>query len=281
MLEIASTQGAAEPPSDLFAAMAEVRERVAASPLGALTPEQAVRMTDLEDVLRAFDHPDRWTSVRPSAEPAVTAPDTGHSTGVIMAAGHVPASGRGRGDGSWVVPSSAEEVGEMGRELGRATAVGVDDLADAAVGIVAGDEHAGQGGQRVRAQPGPATTATDAAGQRRRRRPQVDDAARAGQQHEVVVGVRDAGRDPGNERRRFVQQGVQLPRLLRVQGLWAQLGQRRRVEPGPPLEQLVVVPVGPAEPVGQRPADRRLAGPHQADEKHPCLGHGRPRFTPL
>ncbi|WP_248817792.1 DUF1932 domain-containing protein [Frankia sp. AgB32] len=59
MREIAATQDAAGLPPELFTAMATVWERVAATPLGALTPEDAAGMSDLDDVLRALDDHDR------------------------------------------------------------------------------------------------------------------------------------------------------------------------------------------------------------------------------
>ncbi len=57
MREIAATQAAAGLPSELFEAMAVVWERVAGSPLGALSPEQAAGVTDAAAVIRALGLP--------------------------------------------------------------------------------------------------------------------------------------------------------------------------------------------------------------------------------
>ncbi|KQC37227.1 dehydrogenase [Frankia sp. ACN1ag] len=57
MREIAATQAAAGLPPELFEAMAVVWERVARSPLGALTPEQAAGVADAAAVIRAFGLP--------------------------------------------------------------------------------------------------------------------------------------------------------------------------------------------------------------------------------
>ncbi|THJ75353.1 NAD(P)-dependent oxidoreductase [Candidatus Frankia alpina] len=57
MREIAATQAAAGLPPELFEAMAVVWERVARSPLGALTPEQAGGMADAAAVIRALGLP--------------------------------------------------------------------------------------------------------------------------------------------------------------------------------------------------------------------------------
>ncbi|WP_248836997.1 NAD(P)-dependent oxidoreductase [Frankia sp. AgKG'84/4] len=55
MREIAATQDAAGLPPELFTAMATVWDRVAATPLGALAPEGAAGMADLDGVLRTLD----------------------------------------------------------------------------------------------------------------------------------------------------------------------------------------------------------------------------------
>ncbi|HEX6150775.1 NAD(P)-dependent oxidoreductase [Nocardioides sp.] len=52
MEEISSTQGAAGASAELFAGMAAVYRRLAATELGSLTPEDAAALRELEDVLR-------------------------------------------------------------------------------------------------------------------------------------------------------------------------------------------------------------------------------------
>ncbi len=57
MESIAQTQGAAGASAELFEGMAAVFRRLAATPLAALSPEEAAAVTDLRDVLARLRAP--------------------------------------------------------------------------------------------------------------------------------------------------------------------------------------------------------------------------------